>query len=158
MDAIDSEALDELTAAVGSFLPDVAEPSVQLALLVAPEHITPTGLGGFIGINENPQGEILGRRLEAMAVVTVRANSIGPLNDAVAAVVRAFLGADRTALLGQGILRVALDGVGSQTVTGTGRNRVVERGLTLKILYEFLKRPEEPEDVILEIPKNLDTA
>jgi hypothetical protein len=158
MNAIDSEALASLTAAIESFLPDVADPSVQLALLVAPEHITPTGLGGFIGINEDPQGEILGRRLEAMAVVTVRANSVDPLNDAVAAVVCAFLGADRTALLEQGILRVALDGAGSQPAGSSESDAVVERGLTLKILYEFLKRPEEPEDVILEIPKNLNTA
>jgi len=54
MDAIDSEALASLTAAVESFLPDVDDPSVQLVLLVAPVHITPTGLGGFIGANENP--------------------------------------------------------------------------------------------------------
>lgn len=158
MDAIDSEALASLTAAVESFLPDVDDPSVQLVLLVAPVHITPTGLGGFIGANENPQGEILGRRLEAMAVVTVRANSVGPLNDAAAAVVRAFLGADRTALLEQGILRVALDDAGYQPASDSESNGVVERGLTLKILYEFLKRPEEPENVILEIPKNVDTA
>jgi hypothetical protein len=158
MDVVSSEALDGLTAAVESLLSDVAEPSVQLIPFVTPTHVKPTGFSGFVGINEDPKGEILGRRLEATVLVTVRANDSRILNEAVATVERAFLGADRRTLLEQGILRVALDGVGAESVSGSGRNRVVERGVTFKVLYEFLKRPEEPEDVILEIPINLNTA
>jgi hypothetical protein len=90
--------------------------------------------------------------------VTVRANDVGPLNDAVAAVINSYLGADRAALVEQGILRVSLDGVGPQSTSGSGNNTVAERTLTFKVLYEFLKRPEESEDVILEIPMNLDTT
>ncbi len=157
-DGIDGEALVGLTAAAESFLPDIADPSVRLILLVAPASVAPTGLGGFIAANEDPQGDILGRRLDATALVTVTANDVGPLNGAVSAVINSFLGADRAALLEQGILRVALDEVGPQSISGSGNNRVVERILTFKVLYEFIKRPEEAEDVILEVPINLDTT
>lgn len=158
MDAINSEALEGLTTAVGSFLPDVADPSVQLIPLVTPTHVKPTGLGGFIATNEDPRGGIFGRRLEATVLVTVKANDVDPLNDVVEAVIRAFLGADRATLLEEGILRVALDDVGAQSISGPDDNRVVERGLTFEVLYEFLKRPEESEDVITKIPLNLDTT
>jgi hypothetical protein len=158
MTPIDSEALAGLTAAVESLLPDTADPSVQLVLLVAPVQITPTGLGGFVGTNDDPRGEILGRRLGATALVTVRANDVGPTNDAVQAVTGAFLGADRTALLEQGILRVSLDNLGPQSISGSGSTRVVERTLTIKVLYEFIKRPEEDEHVILEVPVDLDST
>lgn len=157
-DGINGEALAGLTAAAESFLPDIADPSVRLTLLVAPVSVVPTGLGGFIAANEDPQGDILGRRLDATALLTVRANDVGPLNGAVAAVINSFLGADRAALLEQGILRVSLDGIGPQSISGSGNNRVAERTLTFKVLYEFLKRPEESEDAILEIPVNLDTT
>lgn len=156
MDAISSEALEGLNAAVASLLPDVSDLSVQLIPSVAPTHIKPTGFGGFVGINEDPKGEIIGRRLEATALVTARAGNTTVLNDAVTRVIHAFLGVDRATLLEEGFLRIALDDVGPQTVSGS--SSVVERDLTFKVLYEFLKRPEEPEDVILEIPTNLDTA
>jgi hypothetical protein len=158
MTPIDSEALAGLTAAVRSLLPPPTDPSVQLILLTTPGHVAPTGIGGFVGTNEDPRGEIRGRLLEATALVTVRANAVGPVDGAVTEVIRAFVGADRAALLERGILRVDLDGVGPQSVSGSESNQVVERSLTFKVLYEFLKRPEEDEHVILEIPIDLDST
>jgi hypothetical protein len=157
MGEINSEALAALTATVEALLPHVADPTV-LTLLVAPTCVTPTGLGGFVGTNDDPRGEILGRRLGATALLTVRANDVGTMNDAVRAVIGAFLGGDRTALLEQGILRVSLDDLAPQSISGSGNNQVVERNLTFKVLYEFLKSPEESEDVILEIPVNLNAT
>lgn len=158
-DATSSEALAGLTAAVEALLPEIADPSVQLTLLLTPTRVTPTGLGGFVGTSEDPHhGDVLGRRLEAVALVTVRAKEIVPLNGAVTAVTRAILGTDRATLLEQGILRVTLDDIGAQTASGSASTRIVERGLRFEILYEFLKRPSEAEDIILQIPVNLDTT
>jgi hypothetical protein len=155
---IDSEAFAGLTAAVESLLPEPPDPSVRFIPLAAPMHVTPTGLGGFVGTNEDPRGEVLGRRLKATAQITVQANNADLVNEAVAAVTRAFLGADRTALLEKGVLRVTLDSLGSQVVSGTGAKTIVQRSLTFQVLYEFLKIPEESEEVILEIPVNLDAT
>jgi hypothetical protein len=155
---INTEALAGLTAAIESLLEDVVDPPVQLSLLVTPTHISPTGLGGFVGINEDPQGRILGRRLQATALVSVSASDVGSLNEAVVAVTSAFLGADRGSLLEKGILRVGLDDIGPRSTSGSGSNMREERALTFSVLYEFLKRPDESEGIILEVPINLDTT
>ena len=155
MGEIDTEALSGLNAAIESLLEDVAAPSIQLGPMVTSAHIAPTGLGGFVGANEVPQGEIFGRRLQATVLVTVSANDADALNEAVVAVTGACLGADRALLLEKGILRITLDDVGPQA-TGV-EDTTLERALTFDVLYEFLKRPEEAEDVIVEVPINLDT-
>ena len=157
MSDIDSEALAGLTAAVEALLPAAPDPSVRFFPLVAPMHLAPTGLGGFVGTNEDPEGEIFGRRLKAMVQTGIEGNSVDPVNDAVAAVTSAFLGADRAELLEQGLIRITLEDIGDQLVSGSGANRVVRRSLTFEVLYEFLKIPEEPEEAIEEIPINLDT-
>ncbi len=156
MGEIETETLAGLNAAVGSLLVDVADPAVQLSPLVTSAHVAPTGLGGFVGVNEIPPGEVLGRRLQTTVLVTVSADDVDSLGEAVVAVTTAFLGADRGSLLEKGILRVALEDVGPQTASEDGTN--VERALTFDVLYEFLKRPEESEEVILEVPINLDTS
>jgi hypothetical protein len=152
---IDAEALAGLNAAVGSLLEDAVAPPIQLGSLVTSTLLTPTGLGGFVGANEVPPGEIFGRRLRATVLVTVVADDAAALNEAVVAVTSACLGTDRALLLKTGILRVALDDVGPQTTSEA--DTTLERALTFDVLYEFLKGPEEAESVIVEVPINLDT-
>ena len=156
MAEIDTEALAGLNAAVDSLLEDAAAPTVRLRPLVTAARVAPTGLGGFVGANEVPAGEIFGRRLEAKVLVRVSANDADALDVAVVSVTGACLGTNRGALLEKGILRVVLGDVGPQVGGEEGAN--VERVLTFTVLYEFLKRPEESEDVILEVPINLDTS
>lgn len=158
MSAIDSEAIEGLGAAVDALLAGVATPSVQLSALVAPSQITPVGIGGLAGINEDPRGEILGRRLEAKAMVTARAADFDALNDAVAAVTRTFMGAERAALLEQGILRLTLDDAGTLSASVNGATTEIERTLSFEVLYEFLKIPEHAENVIREVPTNLNAT
>lgn len=156
MGEIDTEALAGLNAAIESLLVDVADPSFQISPLVTSAHVAPTGLGGFVGVNEIPPGGIFGRRLQTTVLVTVSANDVDSLGEAVVAVTGALLGADRGSLLEKGILRVALENVGPQTAGEDGTN--LERVLAFDVLYEFLKGPEESEVVILEVPINLDTS
>ena len=155
MAEIEAEALAGLNAAIGTLLEDAVTPPIQLDALVTSAHSAPTGLGGFVGTNEVPAGEIVGRRLQATVLVTVSANEDDALDEAVVAVTGACLGTDRTLLLENGILRINLDDVGPQTA-GEG-DATVERALTFDALYEFLQRPEEAEGVIVEVPINLDT-
>jgi hypothetical protein len=152
---IEAEALAGLNAAMASLLEDAVTPPVQLDPLVSSTLLTPTGLGGFVGANEDPVGEIFGRRLRATVLVTVSANDADTLNEAVVAVTGSCLGADRALLLEKGILRIALDDVGPQAA-GV-EDTTVERALSFDVLYEFLQRPEETEGVIVEVPINLDT-
>lgn len=155
MAEIEAEALAGLNAAIGALLEDAVTPPIQLDALVTSAHIAPTGLGGFVGANEVPAGEIFGRRLQATVLVTVSANEADALDEALVAVTGACLGMDRTLLLEKSILRITLDDVGPQTAGA--EDTTLERAMTFDVLYEFLQRPEEAEGVIVEVPINLDT-
>ena len=154
MDSLSLEALDDLTAAVTGLLPDAATPALRPAVEILPLRFAPTGLGGYVGLSHEPEGEVFGRRLEASARIKVRAASVDGLGEAVSQVTRALLAADAGALRGRGILRLALDSLGAQPAAAAGG--VAEREVQFKILYEFLKRPEEGDDVIQRIPLDLE--
>ena len=153
---INEEALDDLNVSIEVLLADLADPNVQTILMVNPVRIMPTGVGGFVSLNEDPSGEIFGRRVEATVVVTVRVQSVDALNDAVMTVTRALVGAERKNLLQHGIFNITLGEVKPRSIRGSGASRIVEQDLIFDVLYEFLKVPEEPEEIIEEIPVNLD--
>jgi hypothetical protein len=156
VDTLSVEALDGLTAAITDLLPAAPDPTFAPALLVQPRRIAPAGVGGFVGVHDAPRGEIYGRRLEAIAVVTVRASGSSALNTAVAGVSQALLAADRAALRGAGILRLAAGDLGPRSAGEPAPGGVAERDVAFDVLYEFLKLPEAGEGVIQEIPITLD--
>ncbi len=159
MDAFSTEAINSLKAAVESFLPDISEPAVQIILTFYSLNLTPTGLGGFVGINENPHGGILGKRLEATVAITLRADSAEALDTAANAVTVSLVGADRVALMKEGILRLNLDEVAPQiNGMGGGANSFIEQALKFKVLYEFLQLPQEAGDIIQQIPITVDVS
>ena len=110
MDILTSVALLGVRSAFSALLPDDLRPT----LIVVPTRVTPTGLGGYVGHNAEPAGDIVGRRLEATALVTVRAAGDNQLSGAVNAALGAVLAADRASLIGQGILHMALEEVGPE--------------------------------------------
>ena len=75
MSTIADAAVGGLAAAIESLLPDEADPDVRPTVIVSPRKIAPTGVGGFVGLNEEPEGEIYGRRVEANVFVTVKAET-----------------------------------------------------------------------------------
>ncbi len=158
MVSINNEALEALATALRSLLPPVADPDLQPSLVVLPTRIGPAGIGGVVGTNADPRGEIVARRLEATALVTVRGEDNAGLDSAVADVTRALVAADRAALQSSGILRITLGNIGSRPEErpGGGPDRAQERELTFRVLYEFLKLPEAAEGVIQEIPIDLE--
>jgi hypothetical protein len=156
LDVISEEALDGLGVALSSLLPTSPDPALEPVLQVLPRRVVPTGIGGFVGPQAVPVGEILGRRVEANARIMVRARDRDDLIPVVDATTRALLAADRATLTGSGILSLTLDTVGDVAVSGQGVDRVASRELSFRILYEFLKRPEAAGGVIEETPVVLD--
>ncbi len=156
MDDITNEALTGLTTSLQSLLPNLGAGGPQIALTVNPLSISFTGLGGFVGINDQPPGEILGRRISAtvfISVITQSTDLAGPpdpavLDSAEAQVRSAFLAADRATLQKTGILRIS-SGPPPAADTDTTRN------LSFAVLYEFLKIPQTAEGVIQQIPITL---
>jgi hypothetical protein len=153
---IENEAISSLMTAIESLLPDVADPALRPMLTLSSTRISPTGLGGFVGTNEVPRGQIVGRRLEATALLTVRAPSDSDLNSAVSALSRALVGADRGALRERGILRIGLSEVRAHAASGP--DGIAQRDLTVQVVYEFLKKPIEAAGTILQVPINIDLS
>ena len=148
MDAISAEALNGLAAAIQSLLPVPTDPNLKPSVVVQATSVTPAGIGGVVGVNHDPDGDIVGRRIEAIVGVGLRAQA-----DAIAAsvsgAINAVVAADRAVLLNQGLLRVTVDKVGDRSA---GQGNLVEQEVAFRVLYEFLKKPVDPQDIIREIP------
>jgi hypothetical protein len=134
------------------------DPDLQATLSVIPLRVTPTGIGGFVGVHPEPVGDVLGRRLHARVDVTVRADDLDELGTAVTDISRALLGASAPELRGQGILRLGLEEIGESTVTGQGANEVARRDLAFTVLFEHLRLPQEGEGVIETVPLMIDAG
>jgi hypothetical protein len=151
MDSISVEALAGLNGAVQSLLPPVADPNLKPTVAIQPLAISGIGLGGFVGINDNPVGEIHGRRIDATVIIGVKAPADG-IDAAVAGMLNSLLTADRATLLGQGLLRLRLDKLGDPS---SGADATVQQQVSFRVLYEFLKNPVDPEGIIQQIPLNV---
>lgn len=159
-DDINKKALAALDDVLQFFIPAPTDPALKPLLLVTPLRVMPTGLGGYVGLNHDPEGDIIGRRVAAQVSVTVRGNDAAGLNDAISAVTGALIGAERATLLERGILHIALDTISPKPVDtdGAGAGNMRERDLSFTVLYEFLMKPEEAEGIIQEIPIELEVG
>jgi hypothetical protein len=146
MDTLGAEALQKLLALLNALLPDDLAPRPALTLI--PLRISPTGLGGFVGISDVPAGDLYGRRVQARLLVAVSAASLSALEQAIASVLANFVGADAAALRIQGLMTLSLAEVGPLPTDSSG---TVERTLTFSVTYDFVKMPEEDAGVVHEI-------
>ena len=151
MDAISAEALNTLATALRSLLPVPADPTQAPDISIQSQSVSPTGLGGFVAVNDNPPGEIFGRRIDAVCVIGVKAAVVG-IDAAAAAINNALLAADRATLLGLGLLKISFVSSGE---TSTLTPALVLRPLSFRVLYEFLKIPTDPEGIIQTIPLDI---
>lgn len=154
-DAIATEAFAGLTTALESLLPPSGDPALTPQLTVNPTKIRPTGLNGFVGTSEDPAGEIVGRYIEATALVEVKAASLDGLDGAVGAVTQALVGASPLDLRKAGIFRLRMAKLGDKTPPPADDDPAVQ-SVSFDVAYEFLKEPDEGEGVISAIPLDLD--
>lgn len=156
MDTVTEAAFAGLRGALSSLLPVAAEPELQPSLLLLPQRVSPTGIGGLAGVQSDPAGDILGRRVQAKARITVRARDTAGLETAIGAATDALLATDRASLAGLGILRLSLGDTGDLVLTGSGSQQVSSRELEIGVLYELLQPPTAPGGVIAELPVEID--
>jgi hypothetical protein len=152
LDAISVEALAGLRAAIQSLLPAQANANLQPSIDIQPVSISPAGLGGFVGINDNPAGEIVGRRVAGTVLIGLKAASANDMNGVLSGAINSLVAADRATLRGQGILQLTLAKV-DELIPGAQTS--VQQQVSIQILYEFLKVPVDAEDVIQQIPLNI---
>jgi hypothetical protein len=149
MDEITAEALTNLDITVNGLFASL-NPLPEVEIL--PTRIVPTGLGGYVGEHEDPIGDLRGRRIEALALITVQGNTPNLLNERALAVQNAVLSLSRAEMVQKGILRSNLD---PDVLPAEEDDR---RKLGFRLVYEFIKVPEDGEGIIQEIPINLSTG
>ena len=145
VDSINAEAVAALRASLLGLLPTTAPTP---ALTVMPLGFRPTGLGGFVELQQDPPGEVIGRLVDAEAHVRVRAADAAALDTAVADTIGSITGAGRGTLRQLGLLRVEVGDIGAPPKA----SEPVERLLKIQVRFEYLKRPEDGEGVIQTIP------
>jgi len=155
MDPIAEEAFSELAGALGSLLPPPGDPDLAPEVTINPVRVRPTGLGGYVGPHADPDGDVVGRFLEAKALVEVKATSLAGLDAAVGTVTRALVGAGRDDLRAAGILRLELDTLGQKTPP-PDQTDSASQAVTFAVAYEFLKKPTEGGGTIDDIPVDVE--
>lgn len=155
MDAIDAAAFAGLTTALTDLLPPPPQPALAPQLSINPLRVRLTGIGGYVGPHVSPDGDVVGRLLDAQALIEVKATSVDGLDAAVSSVTQALVGAGRSALRASGILRLELDTLGDKVPPAKAKDPATQP-VTFAVAYEFLKGPDEGEGVIAEIPLDLD--
>lgn len=156
MDDVAQEALGALNGWLTSIMP-VPGAGESLDLLVVPQDVALTGIGAHVGMNDEPYGEIVGRRIRASAEIAVSAaqNALGP---AVSNLLETVLTQDRADLRANGVYRVALNELGPVSLSGMGANITARRSATFDILFEYIREPVSMEGVIAELPLELDIS
>jgi hypothetical protein len=157
MDVPVADAVQALNLAVTGLLPPPASPELAPEVLVNPVHTHPAGIGGFVGLHPDPNGEIHARRLRAQVVIRVKADTMAGLGSAESAVANALLTADRTHLRSQGIFRIVRDTGFGPVYAGADAGLTVAAGKDLRfdIDFEYRRLPDAPAGVIGELPLDL---
>ena len=152
MDSIDRSALTSLTATFQALMPAVTDPQLPHQLALDPLGSGPAGIGGVVGISNEPPGEVIGRRMRALARVRVQTTDAAELDSAVTGVTAAVLAGDRAQQRAQGLLGAELLEIGPETSTAAdGDEERFARDVRFRLLFEHLQAPTEAGDVIAEI-------
>lgn len=128
-------------------------------MLVAPVRISPAGIGGYLGHNPNPQGDVLGRRVAAHVIMSVAGSNLSALDTEVARVTQTVLSAARSELAQLGILKLSLLEVGPRPGTpAPGPPTPPRRDVSFDVLYEFVKLPLSAGARIQSIPLDIESS
>lgn len=154
MNELDSQTVTSAAMLIADLLPDGEGPSFMPHVTILPNRLGPVGVGGVVGILDDPQGDIRMHRLEGTAVVVVKASSPELLHDATVAASQSVLSTDRIALRRKGMYTLQTGAIGPVRQLGINPpSTCYERDLELKLVFEKRIDPEEAGGVIAEIPQ-----
>jgi hypothetical protein len=151
MAAINQEAIQELNLVLELLMPEGLPSGIQAVTSLSIHSASPTGLGGFLEPNPNGTAYIHGLRLSARFGVILQGSNLAGLRASTDAVAQAFMGADKTTLRNNGILKIVQTGSDYQRLSGAER----EFRVSFDLVYEYRRVPEDIEDIIEDIPINM---
>lgn len=152
-----SDTVQALSAVIAGLLPAQPDPALAPDIRVNPTRTHPAGIGGFVGLQPQPFGEIHARRMQAQVVILVKAGDLAALSPSEAAITNALVGANPTLLRGQGVHRITRNMNVGQLYRGAedGLAVAVGKDIGFDIDFEFRRLPQESEGVISTIPLDL---
>ncbi len=153
-------ALTALRGEIAAMLTVPGDASLAPEIRISPTRTAPAGIGGFLGLHQEPFGEIYARRLDARVVVRVKAASLAALAEAEALASSDLLDADRTAMRERGVLRLTRDlATGDRTLTEVdGLAVAAGRDLQFDVIYEHRVLPDEGGGVLDAVPVDMTSA
>jgi len=160
MDVPLSEAVAALQGEIAGLLADPGVPALapEVTVLALSSHLS--GIGGLVGRNEEPSGEILARRVEARVTVRVKANTLADLAIVEAAATTAIVGADPVLLRSRGVRQIVREVEGTDVVLAAsdGLSAPAGKDLRFNVLYEHVRLPTAPSGLIEALPQDVTTA
>lgn len=160
MDFVADEILASLGVILQQVLPEDFDESVAIASTLFPISIKPSGIGCFVAPSADPIGDIRGYRMTADAQMRLSTTGTqATLDAALARLMTALSNLSRRQFLELGILRLGAPAIDPEVrQSGQGANAILEQKVTYRIVYEFLKKPEDSEAIIQTIPLGLELA
>lgn len=116
--------------------------------MIIPRRIKPLGIGGYVGMHDQPEAEIYGRRVEAQAEIRVveSGSDLSSINTEISGLMTALLSTDRETLRNDGIIKLNLQSLTPPDIDN-GNSRVA----TFDISCEHQLLPSESGDTIDDV-------
>lgn len=153
------QAIDALGAEVTGLL-SVPDPALAPQVTVLATKAGLAGLGGFVGLHDDPVAEVHARLLTAEVAVRVFANDVATLAGAEARAARDIVAADPVLLRQRGILTIArlTDRDPPTLAAADGIAAPFGRDLRFSIRYEHRPLPAAAEGVLGAVPSDVTMA
>jgi hypothetical protein len=153
------QAIDALRAGISGLLTNVGNsPVPQVFVLASKSGLS--GIGGFVGLQDDPQSEIYSRKLDAEVAVRIFADTAAGLMAAEEQATRDMIGADTTFLRQSGFLAInrKSDAEPPMLASADGIPAPVGRDLKFSVQFEHRPQPTDAEGVMGAIPLDITQA
>lgn len=135
MDTIVQHALTALDAQISSMLPAPVPVGLTRQVRVLPLRVTPAGIGGYIGPQENPKADVHARRVQASVRVALQGGQDQSASSHLDLITRQLLSQSRTELRQRGIFWIKPELIDA-------------RNAHFELLYEYAHHPDTGEGII----------
>ncbi len=144
MDTIVQQALTALDAHISSLLPAPVPVGMTRQVRVLPLRVTPAGIGGYVGPQENPQADVHARHVQASVRVAMQGGQDQSASSHLDLITRNLMSQSRAELRQRGIFWIKPE-------------LVDDRNAHFELLYEYAHHPDTGEGIIQSLDLALES-
>lgn len=149
MSLLRENAISQLRVTLQGILDTALDDSLPApSLMILPYRVHQSGIGGVIGMHDEPDGEVLGVTVNAKIIAHVQASSSSVVSAIIDSVSSVFQSLDRSEAFAAGIRRLEFN---DTSVLTERRGSLMDREISFDILYEFQQLPTQSSDTISDI-------